>query len=73
MAFTSWADLHTKMLDDLAAGSWRTAEYEVGSVRRNFTSFGEFEKVLNYVERKAQDEAGTAPPRRTYAKQGGRG
>lgn len=73
MPFTNWTDLLNQMLDDLASGSWRTAEYEIGSQRHKYVSISDFREALEWVEVRANRESGTAHPRRTYAKQGGRG
>jgi hypothetical protein len=71
MAFTTWAALKTQMLNDLAAGSWRTKTYQNGDWKKEFNTFEDFRKALDYVTDQAAVEAGTAS-RRTYAKNGGR-
>lgn len=71
MAFTTWAALKTQMLDDLAAGNWRTESYQVGDMQKKFRTFKDFMEVLNYVTDMAAVEAGTVTSR-VYAKQGGR-
>ena len=62
-AFTTWADLRTKMLDDLASGSWRTSEYTIPgrSVRKN--SFADFREALEYVTMRADIEDGQVAAR----------
>jgi protease II len=59
------------MLDDLAAGNWRTESYQIGDMQKKFRTFKDFMEVLNYVTDMAASDAGTAS-RRTHAKNGGR-
>lgn len=70
MPFTTWADLYSQMLDDLASGNWRTQEYRIGQRARTFTSWADFKSMLAWVKTQAEAEAGTFSPR-TYARRGG--
>lgn len=60
------------MLDELAAGNTRIGSVTVGGKQINYRSHEGFIALLSYVERKANEEAGTSV-NRVYAKQGGRG
>lgn len=75
MAFTTWADLHRQMLDDLASGAWRRfSGYSLAGRSYTYRSLDEFRKLLDWVKEQADLETG-APRfrRRTRARQGGRG
>jgi len=72
MAFTTWANLYQKMLDDLESGNWRIKSYTIGSRETTYHTFQEFQKGLEYVKAQAAAETG-AIVGRTFAKQGGRG
>ena len=73
--FTSWADLHKAMLDDLASGAWRTlASYSLGGRTFAYRSIKDFRELLDFVKTQADAETGVRPfRRRTYGRQGGRG
>jgi hypothetical protein len=58
MGFTSWDELYRRLLDDLADNSWRTQKYVLGDRERTFSSFREFQSVLEYVRYQAQVESG---------------
>lgn len=58
--FTSWADLHKTMLNDMASGNWRVSSYSVDGRDMNYRAFDEFRSALEYVERRAAEEAGRA-------------
>ena len=67
MAFTTWADLYKKMLDDFASGSWRTKSYDIDGVRKEFFAPSEFREMLAMVESRAAAEQ-TNVPTRTVAR-----
>lgn len=71
MAFTTWAALHQKMLDDLAAGNATVGEYAIAGRTLKYRSASDFTRLLSYVEAKADAEAGVGYGR-TCAGQGGR-
>jgi len=71
MAFTTWAALKSKLLDDLESGAWKYKSYSIGGRTTTYSSFSEFKELLDFVEKKAAEEAGTFSAR-VYAKQGGR-
>ena len=56
MAFTSFRDTLERMRNDLASGNWRVKSYDIDGMQREFFS-PEFMQMLDYVERKAADEA----------------
>ena len=73
MAFTTWKNLETQMLDEMASGQWRLAEHQLADgTRMRFNSFRQFREVLEFVQDKAREEE-TGVGRRTLAKQGGTG
>ena len=57
MAFTSFRDTLERMRNDLASGNWRVKSYDIDGMQREFFSPAEFMQMLDYVERKAADEA----------------
>lgn len=63
MAFSTWSDLHTKMLNDFASGNWRTKSYDFDGMRKEFVSPKEFLETLEYVKRQAASEEGSFPLR----------
>lgn len=73
--FTSWAELHSQMLDDLASGAWRTlASYSLGNRSFAYRSLKEFRELLDFIRDEAAKESGSPRYlRRTFARQGGRG
>jgi len=71
MAFTTWAALHQKMLDDFAAGKTLVGEYSIAGRVLKYRSAADFQRLLSMVEAKAQAEAGEGYGR-TCAGQGGR-
>jgi chorismate-pyruvate lyase len=71
MAFTTWAALHQKMLDDLAAGNATVGEYSIAGRILKYRSTDDFTRLLSFVEVKADAESGTGYGR-TCAGQGGR-
>ena len=60
MAFTSFRDTLERMRNDLASGNWRVKSYDIDGMQREFFSPAEFMQMLDYVERKAADEAARA-------------
>jgi hypothetical protein len=50
MAFTTWQDLYSKMLDDLASRNWRVASYQIEGRQVQYSSFEEFRKALDYAK-----------------------
>ena len=46
-----------RMRNDLASGSWRVKSYDIDGMQREFFSPADFMQMLDYVERKAADEA----------------
>jgi len=50
MAFTSWADLKTTILDDLADGSILTKSYSIGNRQRLFRDLNEVKKFLQFCD-----------------------
>lgn len=71
MAFTTWAALHQKMLDDLADGHATVGEYAIAGRVLKYRSAEDFTRLLSYVEAKADAESGQGYGR-TCAGQGGR-
>ena len=57
MAFASFRDTLERMRNDLASGNWRVKSYDIDGMQREFFSPAEFMQMLDYVERKAADEA----------------
>lgn len=57
MAFTSFRDTLERMRNDLASGNWRVKSYDIDGMQREIFSPAEFMQMLDYVERKAADEA----------------
>jgi hypothetical protein len=72
MAFSTWAACYASMLDELAAGNTRVGSVTVGGKQINYRNHESFMALLDYAERKANQESGAAV-NRVYAKQGGRG
>lgn len=70
MAFTTWAALLITMRDDLANGTWKVSSYSVPGRSTTYTDVEKFMEVMDYVEIRAQQDAGTYI-HRTYAKNGG--
>jgi len=64
MAFTSWADLKTTILDDLADGSVLTKSYSIGSRNRVFRDLGEVKEFLQFCDMMTGAASG---PRTAYA------
>ena len=71
MAFTTYAALLVKMLDDLDSGQWRYQSYTVRGETTTYTSLKDFREFLGFVEMRAGIEGGTFKAR-TLGRQGGR-
>lgn len=69
--FTTWADLYGQMLNQLVSGDTTKGEVRTRDTTVTFRSHDDFLRLLNYVERKKDEESGSTMPR-TYAGQGGR-
>jgi hypothetical protein len=61
LPFTTWSDLHSKMLDDFASGDWRMASYAMDGREVKYRSFKEFKDALDYVEARAAEEQDGGP------------
>ena len=70
--FTTWSDLKTQVLNDLASGNWRTSEYTTPIGTRSFHTLKDYTAFLAFIDQQVGVEAGTGVGR-TYAKQGGGG
>ncbi len=72
MPFTSYADLHRKMLDALADGDPLAESWELpgpaGPRRQKYRSLEDFMQALAWVEVRAREEAAYPAAGRTYAK-----
>ena len=70
--FTTWSDLETQLLNDLADGAWRrTQSYTLAGRSVTYRSFLEFQQILAMVKKEAALERGGFAGR-TYAANGGR-
>lgn len=74
MAFTSWSDLKSRMLDDLASGMWCKKSYKLGDVETVYRDFSDFKAAMEFVIQKAAEESASSsiPIARTFARSVGR-
>lgn len=71
--FTSYASVRDFLLDKLAASDPSVGTVRVGNKEITYR-LENLERMLAYAEQcAAQEQSGSAPTMRTYARQGGRG
>jgi len=58
MAFTGWADLEAKMMDDLANKKWHVSSYTIRNKTTTYQTFSEFKEALDFVSEQAAFELG---------------
>ena len=61
MAFTSWSDLKTSILDAIAdhiAGAPCVGEYRIGTRRLTYRSIDELEKLLDLADKQISKDSG---------------
>lgn len=71
MAFTSWQDLRTSILDDLADGSILTKSYAVGSRSRTFRDLSEVAEFLKFIDLQLGASGGTKTAFAAFRRPGG--